>query len=256
METKEERVNIFGTLFSCLDIDRGVKKIVNYEFTNTSYVCFPSTGLISEAHKNNKLREIYNNSFITFADGKFTEIYAKIKGYKNLKNVSGYWLMEDLLRTDLAHYFYGCNDEILAKLKDKLLKKFPNANILGFKSPPFVELNEVFANDQIIADLKEINSLSPDLVWIGISSPKQDYLMHYYQEYLDRGVMLGVGAVFLYHAGLVNKGPEILKKLALRWLWRLCQEPIRHWRMFIPGIYFLFLILKHDVFRLKNSNGQ
>lgn len=250
MEAKDERVNILGTFFSCLDLDEGIKRINNYNKSKSSYICFPSTGLISEAYKDNKLREIYNNSYITFADGKFTEFYAKLKGHRNLKNVSGYWLLERLLRTNLTHYFYGCSEEDLYLLEDMLKIRFPDANIIGFKSPPFIELHEVYPNKKIIKDIEEINSLRPDLIWIGISSPKQDYLMYHYKDYLERGIMLGVGAVFLYQAGLTNKGPEIIKKLSLRWLWRLFQDPRRLGKRSLSRIAnFLILILKTEVFK-------
>ena len=120
MEIKEDRLNIFGTQFSCLDLDEGIQRILNFDYSQSSYICFPSTGFISEAYNDHKLREIYNNSYITFADGKFTEYYAKLKGCTKLKNVSGYWLMDRLLQMEFTHYFYGCNEKDLNILKDKL----------------------------------------------------------------------------------------------------------------------------------------
>ena len=160
--------------------------------------------------------------------------------------------MENLLQTDLTHFFYGCDDDTLARLENKLSIRFPDAKILGFKSPPYVQQHDIYPNEQIISDFKEINKLGPDIIWIGISTPKQDYLMYYYHKYLDKGIMFGVGAVFLYHAGVVDKGPEFLKKLALRWVYRLAQEPRRLFKRMIPGIAgFLVLVIKHDILRQK-----
>jgi N-acetylglucosaminyldiphosphoundecaprenol N-acetyl-beta-D-mannosaminyltransferase len=251
-----ERVDIFGTKFSAVDLDSATKFLTENAFDEPGYVCFPSTSSVSRAYKNRKFQQILNSSLLTLADGKFTEYYARMKGYSGVKNVSGYWLMEKLLQTELTHYFYGCDDETLNKLKNKLSEKFPKAKILGFKAPPFVTAEEIKNNTQIAEDFFVINRLRPDLIWIGISGLKQDYLMHYFQNQLERGTMLGVGAVFLYHAGVVNKGPEILKRLALRWLYRLVQEPVRILKknVAIPGMaHFLFLIVKYDLLNIKKT---
>ena len=247
MKIADNRIDIFGVKYSCLDIEKGIDVIVN-NIKTSSYVCFPSVYLILAANKDNLLQEIYNNSLITFIDSKSIEVYARLKGFRGAKNTSGYWLMEYLLQTEFTHYFYGCNDKVLNVLEKKLLAKYPAARILGFKSPPQVELNEIYPNVVVQRDISLINRLKPDFVWIGISSPKQDYLMHHYQKYLDSSIMLGVGAVFLYQAEIINKGPEFLKRLGLRSVWKLFQEPVRHGGKVFPGIaYFIYRVFKQEI---------
>lgn len=125
------------------------------------------------------------------------------------------------------------------------MKEFPNAHLVGFKAPPFVDLQQRNENNIIKNDLIEINKLKPDIIWIGISTVKQDFLMYNHLKYLDQGIMIGVGAVFLYMAGVIKKGPEWVKQLGLRWILRLIQEPKRLWRSTLPsGIFFLYLVLK------------
>jgi len=216
-----EKIDIFGVKFSSVCLESASSFLTDYKATNPGYVCFPATGCFKMAHNVPEFKKILNQSLLTVADGKITEYYANIKGYKELKNVSGYWLMHNLLQSELTHFFYGCDIETLNKLKKNLYINYPNANILGFKAPPFIELSNIKNNKQIEKDIYYINSLKPDLIWVGISAPKQEYLMCYYIEYIDKGIMLGVGAVFLYHAGLLKKGPEIFKMLGLRWLIRL-----------------------------------
>lgn len=251
-----DRIDIFGTKFSNVDIDLAVGFLTNNQFNQPGYVCFPSTSSVSRAYKNTDFQNILNNSLLTVADGKFTEYYARAKGHKPIKNISGYWLLERLLDTNLKHFFYGCDDETLEKLKSNIEARFPNANVLGYMAPPFVEVGEIKNNPQIIKDFAKINNLKPDLIWIGISGLKQDHMMYNYKNNLDQGIMLGVGAVFLYHAGVIKKGPEILKKLALRWVYRIIQEPVRILKknVAIPGIFgFIFLILKHDFLKIKTK---
>lgn len=250
-----ERVNLFGVQFSMIDLETATTLLTQGGFKRPEYICFPSTFTILEAHKDKDFQNILNNSYITFIDGKLTEYYARLKGYKNAKNVSGYWLMEELLQTKLSHFFYGTDQPTLEKLKTNLEKKFPNANILGYNAPPFVKnTNDFYPNDTIINHFRTINELNPDIIWIGISTPKQDFLMHHYKKHLNKGVMIGVGAVFLYQAGIVKKGPEFLKKLALRSVYRLIQEPSKMSKKLIPGIlYFFYLVFKHDILRIKKN---
>jgi N-acetylglucosaminyldiphosphoundecaprenol N-acetyl-beta-D-mannosaminyltransferase len=252
-----EKIDIFGTKISKTNLEAAAEFLKMYRFSKPEYVCFPSTGIIALAHNEPKFRNILNNSVITFADGKFTEYYAKIKGHRGIKNVSGYWLMDKLLRTKRTHYFYGCDNFTLKRLKNNLSLRYPEARILGFKAPPYVSLDEICGNETIVEDIAEICRLEPDFIWIGISSPKQDYLMHHYCKYLNHGTMIGVGAVFLYQAGVIKKGPEVLKKFALRALYRCIQEPRRIMGRSIPRVArFLMLILKYDVFNRKNRCGE
>jgi N-acetylglucosaminyldiphosphoundecaprenol N-acetyl-beta-D-mannosaminyltransferase len=111
--------------------------------------------------------------------------------------------------------------------------------VLGYKSPPFVSAREIGSSSQVKADIEQINALKPDLVWIGISSPKQDYLMHHFYQHLDKSLMLGVGGVFLYFADESLRSPEWVKKMGLRWIYRLLKEPKRLWPKYFATIKFL-----------------
>ncbi len=217
------------------------------------YICFPSTDMISKAYGDPELRTILNRASITFTDGKFTEFYARCKGEKNIANVSGFHFLEILLNTNMTHYIYGLDERSLKILKNKIDREHPDSNVIGYKSPPYLELNEIASNDQIVSDLIEINELSPDIIWVGISSPKQDFLMYYHHHLVNKSIMVGVGAVLLYKAGIIKKGPEWMKKIAIRWLVRIVQEPKRVYqsKTIQHAFYFLFLIIKHDICRFK-----
>lgn len=237
-----KRLNLYGLHFSDVNFSQTVDLIKKYKFNTPHYICFPSTNIVAKVHKNNTLKNIFNNSYLTLADGKFTEYYFRLKGNKNIENISGFWLLRELLNTDLKHYFYGGSQNTLNKLKLKIEKDFPNANVIGYASPPFVNIEEIERNEKIKNDFLKINQLKPDLIWIGISNLKQDVLMHHFVKKLDQGLMLGVGAVFLYMSGEVKKGPEWIKKLGLRWLIRVIQEPRKEWKKTVPSV-LLFIKL-------------
>jgi len=246
------RFNVFGTRFSCLDLSSGLDRIKRLDFSGSKYICFPSTAGVSKAYKDAQLRSILNNSFITFADGKFTEFYARLKGEVNLKSVSGLDLLNFLLNTKLSHYFYGLSQQNLDKLKKKIKVNHPKANILGYKAPPWVDLNNIPNNEQIKKDIKAIDFLKPDLIWVAMSNPKQEYLMYHYVGQLERGIMLGVGAVLLYKAGVMRKGPRWVKKIGMRWFIKMFGQPKRYFTNVIPNFaFFIYLVIKHDFLNMK-----
>jgi N-acetylglucosaminyldiphosphoundecaprenol N-acetyl-beta-D-mannosaminyltransferase len=214
----------------------------------------------SLAFENEKLREILGTSLLTLPDGKPLEWVARIKGFKKVKTVSGYWLLVELLRSKKSHFFYGTNEKTLNKIRQRIDIEFPEANVLGYKSPPILNnLNSIEKNKEISDDIKYINSLKPDLIWIGISSPKQDYLMGTYYSKLDQGLMMGIGGVFDYFAGIHKKGPEWLKKAGFRWLYRLAQNPRRLWKKYFfacRGLLRLILIGFVGYFRKRNFTNN
>lgn len=225
-------------------------EIKKKSFNKGHHVAFPDTFAVTVAQSNEKLKMILNNTWLTLPDGKPCQFYANRIGLKNVSTVSGYWLCKELLNTELTHYFYGTTNDVLAKLKQRINSEFPNANIIGFKSAPFISLNEIEFNAQIQADFIKINRLSPDLVWVGLSSPKQDYLIYHHKHILKKSIVLGVGAVFDYLSGNVQKSPEWVKKIGFRWLWRLVAEPKRLWKRYYLIIkkigykYFIMMIKK------------
>lgn len=193
------------------------------------YVCFPDLYNIIRANEDDFLKGIYENSTLTLPDGKPSQILLKKAGIKNATTISGYWLCRQLLATTLSHFFYGTTPQNLQLMKEKITAEFPQAKVLGFKSPPFVSENELQLSKELAADMQYINSLKPDIIWIGLSSPKQDMLMHYYKTESKGTIMIGVGAVFDYFAGTAHMGPEWVKRIGLRWLYQLIKDPARYW---------------------------
>lgn len=232
------RISIFGTKVTITNKQEAPKQLRAFLGETSGYINFPNAYVASLATKDNKLQAILNNSLLTFPDGEPLAIYGRQKGCKDMTSVSGYWLLKDLLTdTSISHYFYGSDEENLLLVKQNLDKEFPGANILGYKAAPFVGLDEIDGNATIMSDIKEINALKPSLIWIGLNSPKQDYLMSYYSQYLDNSIMLGVGGVFDYLSGALAISPEWVKKLSMRWLYRIVQNPKRYFNKTISSIF-------------------
>ena len=234
-----KRFDFLGVAISIINFPKALEEIASYHYQHPAYICFPDASVVTEASKNPGLKLILNNAFLTMPDGKPSQLAARLQGYKEVTTVSGFHLCCALLETPMSHYFYGGDDEVLRKLKDTILQKYPASKVLGYNSPPYLRLDEIEGNATIAKDICEINRLKPDLVWIGISSPKQDYLMFHFYHQLDRSLMLGVGGVFLYLADESLKSPEWIKRAGLRWLFRLLKEPGRLWPKYYGTFTFL-----------------
>jgi N-acetylglucosaminyldiphosphoundecaprenol N-acetyl-beta-D-mannosaminyltransferase len=243
-----KRIPIFGTEITVANLHTATKVLEENNFMIPRYICLPDVSVVMSALKDPSLQQILNGSFMTFPDGKPLELYARLKGESNIRTISGYWLIQYFLQSNFTHFFYGSNTESLEKIKRNINLHFPNAKVLGYKAPPFVSLQEIKDNQKIQDDMQEINDLGPDFIWIGISSPKQDYLMHGYYKVQGRGVFIGVGGVFNYLSGERKISPEWIKKIGFRWLYRLIQDPGRLWKRYlITNSKFIYLIFKELV---------
>jgi N-acetylglucosaminyldiphosphoundecaprenol N-acetyl-beta-D-mannosaminyltransferase len=128
-----------------------------------------------------------------------------------------------------THFFYGGAPGVAEKLAANLKNWFPWLRICGTYTPPFRELNP----EEEIALTAEIGQLKPDIIWVGISTPRQEAFMHQYLPDFDTRLMFGVGAAFDYHTGRIKDCPEWVKRAGLQWLHRLLQDPRRLWRRYL-----------------------
>lgn len=222
-----ERFEFLGTHINATNLEETTAFLKGYDFNKPGYVSFPDSSVLANAQNNPQLKAILNSALLTLPDGKPSELYARLKGHKKVSTVSGYWLSKKLFQSDLTHYFLGSTEEKLRKIVRNVITEFPSAKIVGYRSPAFHEIKFFEEGNLLTNELAEINTIKPDVIWVGIGSPKQDFLMSSHLPHLERGVMLGVGGVFDYLSGDVKKSPEWIKKIGLRWLWRLVKEPKR-----------------------------
>jgi N-acetylglucosaminyldiphosphoundecaprenol N-acetyl-beta-D-mannosaminyltransferase len=144
--------------------------------------------------------------------------YLKSKGAKDVTRVYGPDLMRETFYVSevkgYRHYFYGGTEDILSKLKENLLIKFPSLNICGMYAPPFRPLTEK-EEDEVISDIKKAE---PHIVWVVIGSPKQEKWMAKVSPCLDGILMAGVGAAFNFYAGSVRQAHLWMQRNGIEWL--------------------------------------
>lgn len=189
--------------------------------------------------------QIQNSANLRIPDGRPLSLVAKLKGYKSAKRVAGPDLMQRIFEqstlNNYKHYFYGSTPETLKALKENLLKKFPTIQIVGMFSPPFRELSS--KEDKEI--IEKINEANPDIIWVGLGAPKQEVWMNSHKNKV-KGLMIGVGAGFDYHAGKFKRAPKWMQNLSLEWLYRLFQEPKRLFKRYMKTNFrFIKLIIKN-----------
>jgi N-acetylglucosaminyldiphosphoundecaprenol N-acetyl-beta-D-mannosaminyltransferase len=126
-------------------------------------------------------------------------------------------------KSGCRHFFFGGAPGVAEQLRDSLTRRFPNLQVVGCYTPPFRALN---AGEQM--QLQEtIRASQPDILWVGLSTPKQEKFMAEFLPRLDVTLMVGVGAAFDFHSGRIPQAPRWMQRSGLEWFYRLCQEPRR-----------------------------
>jgi N-acetylglucosaminyldiphosphoundecaprenol N-acetyl-beta-D-mannosaminyltransferase len=126
-------------------------------------------------------------------------------------------------------YLYGGSPDVVVKMKARLEQLSPHIKIVGYHSPPFRALTR--AEDRAICD--EINRLKPDIVCVGLGTPKQDYWIYDHKEKIRGAVFIPCGAVFDFFGGRIKRAPRIVTKSGFEWLYRLCGKDFKRlWRRY------------------------
>jgi len=240
------KINIFGANINAISLSDAVS-LVEEQISqkHPGYVCVCPVSSIVRANKDEDFRQTINNSFLSTPDGMPVVWYIKSKGFKKATRVYGPDLMSEMFKVSqikgYRHYFYGGTEDVLEKLKKNLLHSFSALSICGMHAPPFRE--KAGEEEQEIID--EINGCSPDIIWVGIGSPKQERWMQANVNYFDNAVLIGVGAGFNFYAGTIKQAPKWMQRTGLEWLFRLFCEPRRLWKRYLFGnTKFIYLVLK------------
>jgi N-acetylglucosaminyldiphosphoundecaprenol N-acetyl-beta-D-mannosaminyltransferase len=198
------------------------------------YICVAAVHTVMACQEDSALRAAVEGASFTVPDGQPLVWALDALGHGVQDRVYGPELMDRACaraaRTGLRFYLYGGrNHGALAELARRLRLRHPGLKIVGGHCPPFRPLTAA-EEDEIAA---EINRSGADVVWVGIGVPKQEKWMAHMRDRLDAPVLVGVGAAFDFHAGLVPQAPDALQRLGLEWAFRLVQEPRRLWRRYL-----------------------
>ena len=198
------------------------------------YICVAAVHTVMACGEDPQLRAAVRGASFTVPDGQPLVWALNLLGHRLSSRVYGPDLMwkacERAARTGTRFYLYGGrNQGALVQLALNLRQAFPGLRIVGGYSPPFRELGP----DEEARVLEEIDASGADVVWVGIGVPKQEKWMARVRPRLRVPVLVGVGAAFDFHAGLVPQAPGWMQRLGLEWAFRLSREPRRLWRRYV-----------------------
>jgi N-acetylglucosaminyldiphosphoundecaprenol N-acetyl-beta-D-mannosaminyltransferase len=243
------RANILGVNVSAIDTDQALKHIDLWiHERQRQYICVTGVHGVMESQKDPNLKTIHNRAGLVTPDGMPLVWLSRLKGHPAVERVYGPDLMLALCEQSLIkgyrHFFFGATQEVGEKLVQRLTERFSGIQIAGYWSPPFRALTQ--EEDEALVD--RINTSRPDIVWVGLSTPKQEYWMSSHRSRLTAPVLIGVGAAFDFHAGVKRQAPRWVQRSGLEWCFRLLSEPRRLWRRYlINNPWFLWLVLLQSI---------
>ena len=240
------RVNVLGVGVSVINMDQALAAIEGWiSRREANYVCVTNIHGVIESHRDRDLRSIHNTAGLVTPDGMPLVWLGRLHGFTHVKRVYGPDLMlalcERSVELSYRHFFYGGSAHVPDRLAANLRQRFPGLHVAGVYSPPFRPLTDE-EDDGVV---KLINSARPHIVWVGLSTPKQEQWMAKHVGRLDGAVLIGVGAAFDFHAGVKRQAPLWMQRSGLEWVFRLVTEPRRLWRRYavnIPSFLWLSLL--------------
>ena len=249
-----ERLKLLGCDITASSRTEAVRAVMErLRAGSGGYVCFANVHTVVTSNLDGATREALNGSFMTVTDGRPIFWLARCFSKGNCEQIPGPDFLPLMVREGskdgLRHFFLGGRAEVLEKLVGRLKALVPDIEIAGYESPPFRPLNKEETEEM----LGRIRAGRADIVWIGLGAPKQEHWMHRHAESLKPAILMGVGAAFDFHAGVIKRAPAIFSGLGLEWFYRLCQEPRRLWRRYlVTNSVFIYLVMK-DILRRVQS---
>ncbi|WP_233202173.1 MULTISPECIES: WecB/TagA/CpsF family glycosyltransferase [Parabacteroides] len=188
------------------------------------YVCAIESNNLAVANKDKAFNEVVNGALVNVCDGSnIAWLLGKIHKRDFCSYIGNDLFCYFLNQRQYKQYFIGNTDEILAKLRQELSLIDSDIANMPFKSLPFRRVED-FNYSEIAED---INKYVPDIIWVSLGAPKQEFFMANLSPWINRGVMFGVGAAFNFMAktGPVKRAPQWMRNLRLEWLYRAFEEP-------------------------------
>ena len=211
------------------------------------------------AETNSDFREALQESDVLLPDGIGVVLSVKFLSGQTINKIAG----ADIHQYMLNHYnelsgscFYlGASDTTLTKIRERVAKNFPNLKV-GTYSPPY---KAHFSEEDSSKMVEAVNTFKPDVLFVGMTAPKQETWIHQHKNQLDVKQICAIGAVFDFYAGTVNRPSQVWIDMGLEWFVRLLKEPKRMWKRYlIFGPRFLGYIIdeKFKNFRRISAKTQ
>jgi N-acetylglucosaminyldiphosphoundecaprenol N-acetyl-beta-D-mannosaminyltransferase len=235
---KEKRVQVGRAAVDSVTFVEAIRLIVQRLRSGLppTYAVTPNAQHIVMLHSDPKLKAIYDEASFVFADGMSLVLAARLMGHTLPERVTGVDLFQALCLESATLGFrvflLGGLPGAAEKAAEALRERNPAVNIVGTYCPPLGFEKDPVETERI---LERVRASQPDLLFVGLGVPKQEYWMHKHYRSLDVRLSIGIGGSFDMVAGITPRAPKWLQNAGLEWLFRLSAEPRRLWRRYLIG---------------------
>jgi N-acetylglucosaminyldiphosphoundecaprenol N-acetyl-beta-D-mannosaminyltransferase len=200
---------------------------------NPGYICVTGVHGVMEAQRDPELLRTFNRAAISLPDGMPMTWVGRLQGFRRMDRVFGPDFMIAMCRLSVErgyrNFLYGGKPGVADLLSQALQRRFPSLQVVGTYTPPFRSLTAE-EEAELIA---QVAQAQPHILWVGLSTPKQERFMARYADRLPVPLSVGVGAAFDYHTGSIRDCSPWIKRAGLQWLHRLMQDPRRLWKRYL-----------------------
>jgi N-acetylglucosaminyldiphosphoundecaprenol N-acetyl-beta-D-mannosaminyltransferase len=248
-QLKVASVNVLGIRLFAGNIASAINHVLSNN--DRSNKCISATGAhgLVTAKRDVLFRKILDSFYINLPDGMPGVWIGRLKGASNISRCYGPDFFKAMFvetsNLPLRHFLCGGKEGVAERLEIVCRKEFENNNISGVFCPPFLSIDDY--DYKGIA--QKINNSESDIVWIGLSSPKQEVFAFRLSQHTNVKFLVCVGAAFDFHIGNVRQAPPWMQKLALEWLFRLCVEPKRLWKRYVEIVPLFIFFNSAELFR-------
>ena len=231
--------------------DAAVRALLESQYGVARGVHLCNSYTLALAFRDEAYRGVLNTGDLNLADGHYVAMVGRWRGQADLtERVYGPTLMLSTMdrgrEVGLRHYLYGTTEATVARLVSTLTGLYPGLDIVGAEAPPFRRLDP----DEVDAFAARIEAAKPDILWIGVGTPRQDDFVTEQTERLGC-TLVPVGAAFDFNSGTKRSAPRWVQRIGIEWLYRFAQEPRRLWRRYLIGIPIFMYGVLADLWRRR-----
>jgi N-acetylglucosaminyldiphosphoundecaprenol N-acetyl-beta-D-mannosaminyltransferase len=234
-DLQAQSANVLGVRVSAVDMKSAVD--LSDQWIQSAgghrYICATGVHGVMEAQADTEIHRILNRALINLPDGMPMSWVGHIQGLRTMDRVFGPDFMMAMCRRSAERgyrtFLYGGKPGVANRLSETLQNKFPGLQVVGTYTPPFRGL----IADEEKEVLAQVRKCRPHILWVGLSTPKQERFMARYVESFQVPLMVGVGAAFDFHTGTIRDCSPWVKRSGLQWLHRLMQDPKHLWKRYL-----------------------
>lgn len=249
-------VNVLGIPLYAGSIPLAVQRLITGCSGPKMNRCVSATGAhgLVHARSNPDFRELLRSFHLNLPDGMPAVWVGRMKGASGMERCYGpdffLHMMQKSAGTGIRHFLCGGAPGVAERLRHVCETELGNRDICGTYSPPWADVDEF----DYPAIAERINSSGADVIWVGISTPKQEQFAARLARHTDAYYLITVGAAFDFHIGNVKQAPGWMQKAGLEWFFRLCMEPRRLWRRYSVIVPMFLWLAAGDLLRSRLGN--